>query len=248
MTDPTPILATAGVFLLAGLVKGVIGLGLPTVAIALLSLFMRPAEAAALLLVPSFVTNLAQMLGPGLGALFIRLLPMLAGIVFGAGLGALFWRGQGGGAALMTLGLLLIAYGLHGLAAPALRCPPRLERLLTLPTGLATGLLTVGTGVFVLPAVPLLQALALDRHRLVQSMGLSFTVSTLALGAGLHGMGELRPAQLVPSSLALAPALAGLWLGTMLRARISATLFRRIFFIGLLAVGAQIALRGAGLP
>ena len=47
-------------FLLAGFVKGVIGLGLPTVAVGLLGLVMPPAEAAALLVVPSMVTNLWQ--------------------------------------------------------------------------------------------------------------------------------------------------------------------------------------------
>jgi uncharacterized membrane protein YfcA len=43
-------------FLLAGFVKGVIGLGLPTVSMGLLSLVMAPAKAASLLIVPSFVT------------------------------------------------------------------------------------------------------------------------------------------------------------------------------------------------
>ena len=44
-------------FVLAGFVKGVIGLGLPTVAMGLLAIVMPPAQAAALLVVPSFLTN-----------------------------------------------------------------------------------------------------------------------------------------------------------------------------------------------
>ncbi|MBM0207112.1 hypothetical protein JNW90_32035 [Micromonospora sp. STR1s_5] len=59
-------------FLLAGLVKGVIGLGLPTVAIGVLSLAMSPAQAAALLVVPSLVTNIWQL------AAGSRLLPLTA--------------------------------------------------------------------------------------------------------------------------------------------------------------------------
>ena len=54
-------LAAAGVFAVAGVVKGVVGLGLPTVAMALLALWMAPAQAAALLIVPSLLTNLWQM-------------------------------------------------------------------------------------------------------------------------------------------------------------------------------------------
>ena len=60
----------AAIFLLAGLVKGTIGLGLPTVSMGLLGLLMAPAQAAAMLLVPSLVTNVWQLLaGPRFGFL-----------------------------------------------------------------------------------------------------------------------------------------------------------------------------------
>ena len=67
-----PILI-AGVFMLAGVVKGVIGLGLPTISMGLLAVLMPPAEAAALLIVPSLATNVWQMLaGPNLRRLWRR--------------------------------------------------------------------------------------------------------------------------------------------------------------------------------
>src|SRR3546814_3283433 len=55
----TPVLfgLLVSVFVVAGLVKGVVGLGLPTISMALLSIFMLPAQAAALLVIPSLVTN-----------------------------------------------------------------------------------------------------------------------------------------------------------------------------------------------
>ena len=88
--DSLPILtAIAGAFLLAGFVKGVIGLGLPTVAIGLLGLLMTPAQAAAILMVPSLVTNIWQgVVGGGLLALVRRMWPMLAGICIGTFIGA----------------------------------------------------------------------------------------------------------------------------------------------------------------
>ncbi len=71
-------------FLLAGLVKGIVGMGLPTVAMGLLSLALPPAEAAAILIVPSLVTNVWQLLaGPACGALMRRLWSMMAGVVAG---------------------------------------------------------------------------------------------------------------------------------------------------------------------
>lgn len=56
MPDGTTVFI-ATVFVLAGLVKGVIGLGLPTIAMGLLALVMAPIEAAAILILPSFLTN-----------------------------------------------------------------------------------------------------------------------------------------------------------------------------------------------
>src|SRR6478609_8084073 len=80
---------TGAVFALAGFVKGVIGLGLPTIAMGLLSLQLAPAQAAALLVVPSFVSNVWQLVGHGgLGELLRRLWPMLAGVCAGTWLGA----------------------------------------------------------------------------------------------------------------------------------------------------------------
>lgn len=71
-------LATTATFLLAGTVKGVTGMGLPTVAMALLGAMMSPVAAAAMLIVPSFVTNLWQLLsGPDVSGLLRRLWPMM---------------------------------------------------------------------------------------------------------------------------------------------------------------------------
>lgn len=241
------LIATA--FLLAGLVKGVIGLGLPTVAMALLGLVMTPLEAAALLVVPSLVTNLWQLAqGPRLGALARRLATMLAGICLGTWLGmaglAALGPGHGPGQASGPLGIALMVYALLGLSAWQPRVPARFEPWLSPLMGLLTGMSTAATGIFALPAVPFLQALALDRDDLVQALGLAFTVSTVALAAGLFGQGALRPGVGGLSLFCLAPALAGMALGQRLRHRLSPWVFRRCFFVGLLGLGAHLAWRG----
>jgi len=230
-------------FIMAGLVKGVIGLGLPTVAVGLLGLVLPPAQAAALLVVPSLVTNLWQCaLGARLGALLRRLWPMLLGIAAGtwAGSGLL---ADGNGAASIALGVTLIVYATAGLAAPKLHVPPYLEPWLSPLVGAATGVVTAATGVLVIPAVPYLQALALDKDELVQAMGLSFTVSTLALAASLAHEGLFQAPLATASALALLPALAGMWLGQRVRNRIRPDRFRLYLFAGLLAVGGHLVLQ-----
>ncbi|MBG8562553.1 MULTISPECIES: sulfite exporter TauE/SafE family protein [Pseudomonas] len=232
-------------FVLAGTVKGVIGLGLPTVAMGLLGLAMSPAQAAALLIVPSTVTNLWQLAAGGhLRALLRRLWPMQLMIFIGTLLGSV-WLGIDSGAwAAHALGAALLVYALYGLCHPGLHLAPRHERWLGPLCGLVTGIITAATGVFVIPAVPYLQALGLHREQMVQALGLSFTVSTLALAVGLAGQGALGGEALGASLVVLIPALLGMWLGQCLRQRISAVLFKRCFFIGLALLGAHLALNG----
>ncbi|MGE8439512.1 MAG: sulfite exporter TauE/SafE family protein [Pseudomonas palmensis] len=232
-------------FVLAGTVKGVIGLGLPTVAMGLLGLAMSPAQAAALLIVPSTVTNLWQLAAGGhLRTLLRRLWPMQLMIFIGTLLGSA-WLGIDSGAwAAHALGAALLVYALYGLCHPGLHLAPRHERWLGPLCGLVTGIITAATGVFVIPAVPYLQALGLHREQMVQALGLSFTVSTLALAVGLAGQGALGGEALGASLVVLIPALLGMWLGQCLRQRISAVLFKRCFFIGLALLGAHLALNG----
>lgn len=241
MALPDPyslLLPVAAIFVLAGFVKGVVGMGLPTIAMGLLSLTMPPAQAAALLVVPSLLTNLWQIAGPHAGALLRRLTPLLLGVCLGTWAGAGWLGGDRALQATAGLGLALLAYALLGLADIRFTLRPAQERWLALPVGIATGLVTAATGVFVIPAVPYLQALGLEKDELVRALGLSFLVSTLALALNLGQGGMLGPAALGASALAVLPALLGMGLGQALRQRVSAAQFRRLFFCGLLALGA----------
>jgi len=240
----TTLLVITLTFFVAGLVKGVTGMGLPTVAMGVLGTLMPPAGAAALLLVPSFVTNVWQLLaGPSFATLARRLWPMLAGIVAGTLLGASLMTGSHAGLAVAGLGAALALYAVLGLLALPLRVPALMEKRLSPWIGVATGLVTGGTGVFVVPAVPYLQALALERDALVQALGLSFTVSTIALAFGLAHGGALHAGALGASLLAVVPALLGMWAGQRLRSRIAPATFRRWFFICLLGLGIELLLR-----
>lgn len=232
------VLSITLTFLLAGMVKGVVGMGLPTVAMGLLSLVMAPVQAAALLVVPSLVTNVWQLLaGPRLGALLRRFAVMMAAIALGtyAGIGLL--TGSNSGTATIALGAVLALYGVAGLRAPRWVIPAALEPALSPIVGMLTGVLTGATGIFVIPAVPYFNSLGLDKDDLIQTLGLSFTVSTLALAAGLLAAGKFEPAVAGTSLLALLPALGGMLLGQRLRERLNPDVFRRWFFIALIVLG-----------
>lgn len=235
-------------FFAAGLVKGVTGMGLPTVAMAVLGALVSPLAAASLLVVPSFVTNGWQFLaGPARGALLRRLWPMMLAIFAGTALSAGLLVAGETGATTTALGLALVVYATYTLVARQLHVPLRLEPWLSPFMGGATGLVAGGTGILVIPAVPYLQALGMPREHLIQALGLSFTVSTLALAAGLGVRGAFTLQGVGLSVLAVLPALVGMWAGQKLRARIDPALFRRVFLVSLLLLGAEMALRSEGV-
>ena len=235
---PVALAVVAAAFLLAGTVKGVIGMGLPTVAMGVLGLVMPPVQAAALLVVPSLATNVWQMLaGPALGAAVRRFATMLIGVCAGIFLGIGLLTSGATALASALLGSVLALYGALGLIAIRMTVPRGAERWLSPLVGVVTGLLTGATGVFVVPAVPYLGSLGLDRETLIQTLGLSFTTSTVALAAGLAATGQLPAAVAVTSALALVPAFAGMFLGQVLRTRIHPETFRRWFFAWLLLIG-----------
>lgn len=232
------------VFFGAGIVKGVLGMGLPTFAMGLLGLLMPVPQAASLLTLPSLVTNVWQAASGGaLRSLLRRLWPFQLGIATGVACGA--WLPlDNESLARMLLGACLLAYGLSGLAGWRLRpLAAGVQRAAGPASGAVTGVITAATGVFVLPAVPYLQSLQLDRHALAQALGISFTTSTLALAVLLGARGQLDMATSAHSALALAPALAGMAVGQRLRQAMSEALFRRCFFLGLVALGAWLVVR-----
>src|SRR5437868_13787551 len=116
MFDPF-LLLIACAFLLAGFVKGVIGLGLPTVSMGLLVVTMPPAQALAIVIVPAIVTNIWQtFVGPYLRDIVRRLWPLMIATMIGIWLGAGLMTGPYARYGTIILGVLLVVYAIIGLS------------------------------------------------------------------------------------------------------------------------------------
>ncbi len=237
--------AIGGIFLLAGWVKGVTGMGLPLVAMGSLALFMPTSQAATLLIVPSLVTNVWQFsVGPTAASVSRRLATMMVGVCVGTGLGIHVLTADTSIWPTLLFGLGLALYALTGLFMPNSAVSRRLEAKLSPLVGLLTGLLTGATGIFAVPAVPYLSALGFSKDELIQALGLSFTVSTVALAIALGVSGVYSAQLLAASVLALLPAMAGMFVGQAIRDRLHPTTFRRWFFVAMLLIGAYMTTKG----
>ena len=247
MSDFNFIIAVAAfAFVVAGFVKGVLGQGLPTVAIGLLSLIMSPGEAAALVVIPALLTNIWQAwFGPSLVPLIRRLWPTLlasfVGTFVATALGLGLLTPEAAALARKVLGIALICYGILGVSRIRLQVLPRTESWLGPAMGAANGAVATATGVFMFPVIPYIQALGLERDDLVQAQGISFTVSTAALTAVLLGSGTLNATNAAGSLVAMAVTFVGMFVGQFVRKFIHPEVFRFMFFLGMLVLGTYLA-------
>ena len=231
-------------FVVAGFVKGVVGMGMPSIAMGLLGVVFAPVQAAVLILVPNLVTNVWQAgAGPRLAMLCRRLWTMGVGIFAGIWLASGVLTSGDTRWASLGLGVLLAAYGCLGFLRAAWRFPRRHESWASPLVGLTTGLIAGATGLFVIPALPYIQSLELDKEELIQGLALTFIVSALALGSALLAGGAVTPGLAWGSLFALAPAALGMFIGQKLRQRISALVFRRALLAAMIALGLYIAAR-----
>jgi uncharacterized protein len=228
-------------FLLAGTVKGVIGLGLPTVCLGLLTAALDLPTAMALLIVPSFATNLWQaVVGGNVRVILRRLWPFLMMATATVWIGAIALTRLDLALLSGLLGALLVTYAVLNILGVRLSIPPRMETWAGPLLGAANGVLTGMTGSFAVPGVMYLQAIGLSRDMLVQAMGMLFAVSTIALGMVLRGNGMLTTELGIVSGAGLVPAIIGMMAGQRIRKRLSEDLFRRIFFVAILLLGGYI--------
>lgn len=247
MFDPETLIIIFVTFLLAGLVKGVIGLGLPTVSLGILAAIIGLAQAMPLLLVPSFVTNVTQGLaGPHTKEVFKRIWPFLITAALTILLGAQALVRVDFAYLSGLLGLTLVVYALLGLTGFRLTIRPSQEKWWGPVLGFFNGVLGGMTGSFAVPGVMYLQALGLSRDQLVQAMGMLFATSTLTLAFALQGHGMISQDLGLVSMMALVPAFIGLMIGQKLRKRLSEAQFKKIFFFGLIGLGLYIIVKALG--
>jgi uncharacterized protein len=236
------LILVGGAFLLAGFVKGVIGLGLPTVSMGLLAVTMAPGQAIAIVIVPAIVTNIWQTFGgPHLRNIMRRLWPLMIGTVIGIWLNSGLLTGPYAPYGTVTLGVLLVIYAIMGLTKLQFSVAPRHEKWIGGTVGLITGVVSAATGVQIFPSMPYMQAIGMEKDELVQALGVFFTVATVALAFNITASGLLTAATALPGAIAMVASFAGMFIGQAVRSRMNPEEFRRWFLISMIFLGLYIA-------
>jgi uncharacterized protein len=238
----TQMLVITGAFIVAGIAKGAIGMGLPPIALALMTFAVPLEDALALMVVPSMATNIWQAI---YGKDFLKLLrrfwtmalTSVASLIFVA----VVFGHLGSQRAMAWVGVILVLYAALALTAWRPAVSQATERWANPLIGLASGAVAGITGVAAVPFLPYMQSLDIDRHDLVQALGIMFLFIIGALTLALAVQGAFDSANLVGAIAAIVPTFFGVWLGQKTRNAVSPEAFRRIFLLGMFAVGLHMA-------
>ena len=226
------------VFLLAGTVKGLVGLGLPTITIALTSLVLPLTEAIALIALPTIFTNVWQAaIGGRFRVILRRQWPLIVPLMIALYLTMWLVGQKGPNWAFLVLAAVLIVYSGLGLLRIRLHIHADLEKPLAPVIGVVSGFVAGLVGVPIIPLMPYLQGLDIKPSELVQSLGVVLCATSLTLTVSLLNFGLLDGPRAIVSAAAVVPALAGMWVGQQIRLRLSVEQFRLAVFWALLLTG-----------
>tara|TARA_A100001011_G_scaffold397436_1_gene498404 strand:+ start:30882 stop:31670 length:789 start_codon:yes stop_codon:yes gene_type:complete len=232
------------IFLTGGIVKGLIGVGLPTVTLTLLSFLFDIKESISIILLPIILTNLYQMFnGKYLKQIVndVKIFQFVAFLFIFPGF--YFLTILKSDTILFFLGIILILNSLLGLMKYEIKFKNYTSKYFHIFIGSMTGVVTGVTGIYTMPFIFLIQSLQYSKDKVIQLMGLTFFIfgCTQFFLFSLHDM--INVDKLIFSLVACFPILFGVYLGTILRKKISEDSFKKLFNFILVVMGIILILK-----
>ena len=231
-------------YLVAGGIKGLTGIGFSTSCLPIMALRLDLKIAIPLVIVPSIVSNLVVMLQAGrFREALRRFWPLYVASIPGLLIGLTILVSIDVDIAKAILGLVLISYALWALRNKTFALSAALERLLKVPTGFCTGFVNGLTGSQVMPVLPYLLSLDLNKSAFIQAINISFTFSSLIMLVGMNRLGHLSPDTLLTAAVGLIPVLLSVYLAGRVQGRLTGAFHRTLVLSFLLAMGVILLLK-----
>ncbi len=230
-------------FFAGAFIKGLTGLGFVSLCLPVIALFIKLEEAIPLVVLPSLLSNVIMIYQTGrlkqsLRRFWLLYISALPGIYAGV----LILNMVGNYAAKIILGVVSIAYSLLLLLKIEISIPEKNERILSVPVGLTNGFLNGLTGTQIIPMLPYLLSLKLDRNGMINAINLGFTLSIIVLLIIFGKFDLISLETLKYSIVGVIPVAAGIYLGGKLRHKISEERFKLAVLIILIIIGVNLIL------
>lgn len=225
-------------YVVASAIKGLTGIGFSTSCLPIMALRLDLRIAIPLVIIPSIVSNLVVMFQAGsFREAFRRFWPLYLASLPGLLAGLAILVAIDVDAARAILGLVLVVYALWALANQPLALTAEWERRLNVPIGLGTGFVNGLTGSQVMPVLPYLLALNLNKNTFVQAINLSFTLSSLVMLVGVNRLGYLPAGNVMVAVAGLVPVMTIVYLAGKFQRRLAGSIHRRLVLSFLLVMG-----------
>lgn len=245
--SPEFLLIAAAVFLLAGVVKGVIGIGLPTVSITLLAQFVDPRVAIAMVLIPSLISNSWQIWQGGNILRPAELLwPYVITMMIAMYITSLFAASAPVDLMVLGIGVVVVLWTLTSLWKAPPKLPDHLDPIAQPTAGVLAGLLGGMSGIWSPSMVVYLLARRVSKEDFIQFTGFIIFFGTLPLTLGYINTGLLNRETALASGLMVVPVLVGLFFGRKLRNRINNEQFYKVLLVAFCLMGLHLIWRGLG--
>lgn len=238
------LLIAALIFFSAGLIKGTVGIGLPTVVVSMLSMFADPRWAMSVVIIPIFVTNFWQFIRADASRRqvlnywpFVLLLVVLNYLISSYSIAVDTDQ------LLLALGIVVILFATTNL----MRKPPALPASWDKPAQLIAGTLagTLGglTTIWGPPMVVYLLSKRLEKEDFVLISGAILTAGSLPLLLSYTQAGHLPLPTVISSAALILPALLGMYFGEQLRKRVDTERFMKLLLLVFLMLGLNLIRR-----
>lgn len=243
MPDPFLIVFASAVLLIAGGVKGFIGLGMPTVALALLTLSLEARSAVALILAPMLFSNIWQFWrGPDMVGCLRQHWRFAVVLIFFVAVTVWLTQSAPDRFLRIVLGLFILVFCLFSWRDAVPVIPANRLRVFEFISATIAGLLGGLTAAWAPPLAIYLTSLRLEREDFVQALGLLITAGSISLFIAYPAVGHVTGPDIVFSFWLLLPTLAGFAVGEKLRMRTDPQKFKTIFLMGFSLLGVNLLL------
>ena len=238
------ILLAVVVFLLAGTVKGVLGIGLPTISISMLAQFVDPRVAIAFLLLPALITNTWQIYRGGQVIRSVKKLwPFVSTMSVVLFISSLFAARASSKILVLGIGIMVVLWTITSLIRRPPSIPPHLDRPLQFALGALSGVMGGLTAIWSPPMVIYLLSSKCDKEDFVRFTGFMILCGTVPLVSGYLLNGLLDKKLAFVSLLMIIPTLIGFSVGEYLRRFLRGQQFQRAVLVLFFLMGLNLIRR-----
>jgi uncharacterized membrane protein YfcA len=226
------------------MVKGTVGLGLPTTALGLMTLFLDPRMAITIMIFPLVLSNAWQMYRSGrIISTARRYMPMAICLALFVWISVNMTINIADWILMAALGVSILLFVAVNASNIAPTIPDRNDTWAQCIAGIIGGIMGGLTSVWAPPLVIYLAARQTSKDDFVRATGLIFSVGSIPLAAGYFRAGLMTSEMVTTSTLVLIPTFAGFWIGERLRYKMSEQAFKKIVLIVFFLMGLNLLRR-----